>query len=100
MEFNTEYYFDKMKNGNKYWLSIVEEKNLETGVLFLQPGKKDNQSPHNKDEIYFILKGDGFLNINGTDYSVEENKLFFVKRNTNHFFHGNKTTIKSIYFLN
>jgi len=33
------------------------------GVLFLRPGEKDTQEPHESDEIYYIIAGDGFLRI-------------------------------------
>ena len=43
---------------------------MAVGVLFLKPGENDTQEPHDSDEIYYILDGNGFLEFHfRLDYS-------------------------------
>ena len=67
--------------------------------MVLQPGEKDTQEPHDSDEIYYIISGDGFLKIKNKDYAISKEKIFFVEKNTPHFFHGNKKELKILYFF-
>ncbi|MCE7737503.1 MAG: cupin domain-containing protein [Candidatus Heimdallarchaeota archaeon] len=98
MEYSTEEYFEKIKGENRSWISIIEEESLETGVFILNPGEIDTQSPHSKDEVYYIIEGNGFLNLDGKDLGVKKGKLFFVRKAIPHLFHGNTMRIKSLYF--
>ena len=68
-------------------------------MLVLQPGEKDTQVSHDSDEVYFILKGDGFLKIKYMDYPISENKIYFVGKNIEHFFHGNSKELVVLYFF-
>ena len=51
------------------------------------------------DELYYVIKGDGFLKINQRDYPIEEGKIFFVPKNIQHCFFGNKKELIVIYFF-
>ena len=78
---------------------FINNENLTAGVLVLQPSEEDTQEPHESDEVYFILKGDGFLKIKDTDYPVSENKMYFVGKQIEHFFHGNSKELIVLYFF-
>ena len=54
---------------------------MAAGILSLEPGEEDTQEPHESDEIYYIIKGNGSLHINKNDYSVKPGKAFFVPKN-------------------
>ncbi len=99
LDFNVDEYIEKIKNGNNYFHTFINRDTLATGVLVLQPGEKDTQEPHESDELYFILNGDGFLKIKDKDYSVSKNKMYFVAKNIEHYFHGNAKELKVLYFF-
>jgi mannose-6-phosphate isomerase-like protein (cupin superfamily) len=99
LDFNVDEYIEKIKNGNNYFHTFINRDTLAAGVLVLQPGEKDTQEPHESDEVYFILKGDGFLKIKDKDYSVSKNKMYFVAKNIEHYFHGNTKELKVLYFF-
>ncbi|MDH3619108.1 MAG: cupin domain-containing protein, partial [Nitrosopumilus sp.] len=63
------------------------------------PGEEDTQEPHESDEVYFVIKGDGFLKIENKDYPVKSNKMYFVAKNIDHFFYGNKKELVVLYFF-
>ncbi len=90
LDYDVSEFIEKIKKGNEYFHTFINKQSLAAGVLVLQPGEKDTQEPHETDEVYFIIKGDGFLKIKNNDYSVEPNKMYFVAKDVEHFFHGNK----------
>ena len=99
LDYNVSEYIEKIKNGNEYFYTFINKQSLAAGVLVLQPGEKDTQEPHETDEVYFIIKGDGFLKIKNKDYPVEPNKMYFVAKNIEHFFYGNKKELVVLYFF-
>ena len=99
LDYSVDRYVDKLRNSNKYFQTIINRTNLAAGVLVLGPGEKDVQEPHDSDEVYFVISGDGFLRIGSTDYKISANKMFFVARDRAHFFHGNKKELVVLYFF-
>ena len=97
--FNVNEYIEKIKKGSNYFHTFINNEHLAAGVLVLQPGEKDTQEPHESDEVYFVLKGDGFLKINDIDYSISENKMYYVKKKVEHFFHDNSKELIVLYFF-
>jgi len=49
--------------------------------------------------VYFIISGDGFLKIKNKDYKVSKDKLFFVAKDVEHYFHSNSVELKVLYFF-
>ncbi len=99
LDYNVAKYIEKIKKSNSYFHTFINKKSLATGVLVLKPGEEDNQEPHESDEVYFIIKGDGFLKIKHKDYPVGPNKIYFVATNVEHFFHGNSKELVVLYFF-
>ena len=99
LDYNVAKYIEKIKKSDEYFHTFINKQSLAAGVLLLQPGEEDTQEPHESDEVYFIIKGDGFLKIKNKDYPVEQNKMFFVAKNIEHFFYGNKKELVVLYFF-
>ena len=99
LDYNVAKYIEKIKKSTEYFHTFINKQSLAAGVLVLQPGEEDTQEPHESDEVYFIIKGDGFLKINNNDYPVEQNKMYFVAKNIEHFFYGNKKELVVLYFF-
>ena len=99
IEFDTNEYLKSIVKSNSYYHTFINKENLAAGILCLKPGEEDTQSPHESDEIYYIVRGDGFLNIGGKDYPVSEAKAYFVGKNIEHKFHGNKKELIALYFF-
>lgn len=102
MEFvhNIERSIDELRHSEKYWSSFIENENFEAGTLRLGPKDRDTQSPHKSDEIYFIISGNGYMNIDGKDVPVKKNHSYFVPKNTPHHFHSHTEEILAFYVLN
>ena len=99
LDFDLSTYLEKIKNGGNYFHTFINRQSLATGVLLLQPGEEDTQEPHESDEVYFVISGDGFLRIKDKDYKVSKDKLFFVAKDIPHHFHGNTKELKVLYFF-
>ncbi len=72
---------------------------MSVGVLRLAPGQEDTQDPHTSDEVYYVVKGDGFLKIDDKDYAISSGMSYFVAKNIEHQFHGNTEELVVIYFF-
>ncbi len=99
LEYDLDTYLEKIKNNNSYFQTFINKDSLAAGVLVLKPGEEDTQTPHDSDEIYFIISGNGFLKIKDKDYKVTKDKLFFVAKDAEHCFHGNTKELKVLYFF-
>ncbi len=99
IQFDSNQYFKKIKNGKSYFQTFLNKESLAVGVLFLRPGEKDTQEPHESDEIYYIIAGNGFLRINKKSYPVKKDQIYFVARNIPHHFYGNTKNLSVLYFF-
>lgn len=99
LEYDLSTYLEKIKNSNSYFQTFINKDSLAAGVLVLKPGEEDTQTPHDSDEVYYVISGDGFLKIKDKDYSVSKDKLFFVAKDVEHYFHGNTKQLKVLYFF-
>ena len=98
-EYDTTEYIQKINNGNSYFNTFLNKDNLAAGILVLKPGEDDTQLPHEFDEMYYILDGDGFLKIKNKKYKLKKGKAFFVPKNIEHYFFGNKKKLTVLYFF-
>ena len=60
LEFNLSTYLEKIKKNNSYFHTFINRESLATGILVLQPGEEDTQVPHESDEVYYVIEGNGF----------------------------------------
>ena len=99
LDFDTKEYVDKIRKNDDYFHTFINKQTLAAGVLVLQPREKDTQTPHDFDEVYYVVKGNGFLKINKKDYPVSEGKAFFVQKDIEHCFFGNTRELVVLYFF-
>ena len=99
LDYDISKYIEKIKKSEDYFHTFINLESLAAGVLVLQPGETDTQEPHESDEVYFIIKGNGFLKIKGKDYPVLPNKMYFVAKEVEHYFHGNTKDLVVLYFF-
>jgi len=99
LDYDVSKYIEKIKKSDEYFHTFINLESLAAGVLVLKPGEEDTQVPHKSDEVYFILKGNGFLKIKDKDYPVNPNKMYFVAKEVEHYFHGNTKELVVLYFF-
>lgn len=99
VEFDIKKYIEDIKNSDGYFHTFLNRKNIAAGVLVLEPGEEDTQTPHDDDEVYFVIRGDGYLKIDGKDYAVSEGMAYYVQKDIPHKFFGNKKELVVLYFF-
>ena len=89
---------DLDRSGN-YFLDVFNTKGLAVGILRLKEGEVDTQLPHSVDEVYFVVEGNGFIEIEGKLKSVKSAEFIFVPANTRHRFILGSKDLVIIYFF-
>ncbi len=57
IEFDTNEYIKNVAKSGSYHHTFINRENLAAGVLRLEPSEKDTQTPHESDEIYYVIRG-------------------------------------------
>ncbi len=99
LDFDLATHIGKIKKNNSYFHTFINRDSLAAGILVLQPDEEDSQTPHDGDEVYYIISGNGFLKIKDKDYKISKDKLFFVAKDVEYFFHSNTVELKVLYFF-
>ncbi len=82
-----------------YWADFLKVRHLEAGVLRLYPGQEDTQTPHDSDELYFVIEGSGFIEVGGEKRPVKKGSVVFVPAEMPHHFYGNRDTLVVLYMF-
>jgi mannose-6-phosphate isomerase-like protein (cupin superfamily) len=59
---------------------------MSAGVYVLAAGAEDKQSPHQEDEIYYVIRGKAKMRLGDEDREVGEGDVIFVEKNLEHRF--------------
>jgi len=97
--FELERLVSQLDHEGNYFLDFVNLQHLQAGILRLQPREEDVQEPHPSDEIYFVIRGDGFIQINNKKYTIKAHSFIYVPANAEHRFLGNSEELLVAYFF-
>jgi len=61
---------------------------LEIGVYVLVAPEPDRQQPHEDDEVYVVLEGEGTLDVEGARVELRQGHAVFVPAGAEHRFSG------------
>jgi mannose-6-phosphate isomerase-like protein (cupin superfamily) len=53
----------------------------------LAAGAEDQQTPHDDDEVYYVIRGRGTLQVANEDMPVAPGSIIYVKAHVDHRFH-------------
>ena len=77
----------RLESEGGYFIDFLKTNSMEVGILRLGLDEKDKQEPHSVDEIYYVIEGSGFVEINGKDYAIKQGTSIFVPARATHRFH-------------
>jgi mannose-6-phosphate isomerase-like protein (cupin superfamily) len=77
---------DREAAGKRY-LEFLRIPAMSAGVYTLPAGGTDPQSPHEEDEMYYVVRGRARMKVAGEDQPVEAGGIIFVAANVEHRFH-------------
>jgi mannose-6-phosphate isomerase-like protein (cupin superfamily) len=82
-----------------YFIDFVNTKDIEAGIINLHPREKDLQQPHSVDEIYYVIEGFAYIEIEGISKAIKEKDIIFIPAKSRHRFHGNNQDLVVLYVL-
>ena len=77
---------EKLRASGGGYEIVHESPGVELGVYVLVAPEADKQQPHEDDEIYVVLDGEGILQVEGTDVPVKVGDAVFVEAGADHRF--------------
>ena len=69
------------------YLPFLDRSSLSCGLYHLAAGATDGQSPHTRDEVYYVLNGKGRFTAGDETVAVEPEQVLFVAAGVEHRFH-------------
>jgi mannose-6-phosphate isomerase-like protein (cupin superfamily) len=68
------------------YLEFLRVPTLSCGVYQLPAGAKDLQSPHDEDEVYYVVRGRARVRLDGEERSVGPGSILYVRATQEHSF--------------
>lgn len=97
--YELDHLLSELEDHGKYFKDFISTDGIEAGIILLHPNEDDIQEPHSVDEVYYVIKGDGYIEINGKDHPVKQGIFIFVPAATEHRFHHNSQDLIIFYVL-
>jgi mannose-6-phosphate isomerase-like protein (cupin superfamily) len=77
---------ERLTAGDGGYEVVHSSTGLEVGVYVLVAPEPDRQQPHEDDELYVVLEGNGVLDVEGTPVALAEGQAAFVPAHAEHRF--------------
>jgi mannose-6-phosphate isomerase-like protein (cupin superfamily) len=97
--FNLDELRANRERSGKEYLPFFKVPSMRMGVYALAAGADDTQSPHEEDEIYYVVRGRAVLRVDSKDYPVEAGSLVFVAAQAVHKFHSIQEPLETLVFF-
>ena len=81
------------------YLEFLRVPALSCGLYVLAAGARDEQKPHNEDEVYYVLRGEAHLQAGDEDFPVSAGKIIFVPARVPHKFYGIENELELLVFF-
>jgi mannose-6-phosphate isomerase-like protein (cupin superfamily) len=76
---------EQAESGKPY-LQFINEGTMSLGLYVLAAGSTDTQSPHDEDEIYYVVAGRGTIVVAEEQRPVRPGSIVFVAKEVEHRF--------------
>lgn len=90
---------DQLKASKKYYLPFLNRKSLRCGLYTLPKGGTDPQSPHQLDEVYYIISGKAKFLSGKEEVKVKEGDVLYVAALEEHHFHSIEEDLQVLVFF-
>jgi mannose-6-phosphate isomerase-like protein (cupin superfamily) len=86
------------KAGRPY-LPFLNVPSMRMGLYSLAVGAEDKQTPHDEDEVYYVMKGRATLRVEAEEYPVQVGSMVFVAAHAAHKFHDIAEGLEVVVFF-
>ena len=83
----------------KPWLEFVNNETMTCGVYRLAKGSKDGQSPHELDEVYYVVSGKAKFKAGDKTVDCKPGSVLFVKAKLEHRFFDIEEDLTTLVFF-
>jgi len=83
----------------KLYLEFLRVPAMSAGVYVLPKGGVDPQKPHREDEMYYVVRGRGRMQIGGEHSEVRAGSLIFVEAEASHKFYDIEEELEVLVFF-
>jgi quercetin dioxygenase-like cupin family protein len=81
------------------YLEFLRVPDLSMGLYILPAGGRDPQQPHEEDEVYYVVRGKGLIDVDGEDRPVQAGSLVYVPAHVPHHFHTIEEELQVLVFF-
>jgi len=78
---------EQRATSNKAYLEFLRVPAMSAGVYVLPAGGTDSQSPHQEDEMYYVVRGKGHMKVEAENQPVGAGSIIFVEAGVEHRFY-------------
>jgi mannose-6-phosphate isomerase-like protein (cupin superfamily) len=72
---------------DRYAPEVLRSDLLSVGLYLVPAGGVDDQTPHDEDEVYYVVSGRGTIHVEGDEHPVKPGSILFVPAKAVHHFH-------------
>lgn len=83
----------------KRYLEFLRVPAMSAGLYVLPAGSEDTQSPHNEDELYYVIRGRARMKAGAEDAAVGPGSVIFVEGKAEHRFYDIQEELAVLVFF-
>jgi len=87
------------RQSGEAWLEFLRVPTLSMGFYVLPAGGDDAQQPHTEDEVYYVVRGIGQIQVDGNDRAVRAGSIVYVGAHAEHHFHSITEALSVLVFF-
>ena len=87
------------QHGGKLYHEFLRAPSLSMGLYVLPAGGTDPQQPHTEDEVYYVARGRGMIQVGEEQRTVAEGAIVFVPAQVEHRFHSVEEELRILVFF-
>jgi len=72
--------------GDKRYHEFLRDPAMSAGIYVLSAGATDKQTPHQEDEIYYLVRGKAKMRLGREERAIREGDVIFVEKDLEHRF--------------
>jgi len=77
---------EKQRGSGKPYLEFLRVPALSCGIYTLSRGSRDLQSPHDEDEVYYVVMGRGRVRVGTAVQEVGPGSILYIEASSEHSF--------------
>jgi mannose-6-phosphate isomerase-like protein (cupin superfamily) len=89
----------KQAAGERPYLEFLRHDSMSLGLYVLPADGIDPQQPHDEDEVYYIVSGQGQITVGEETQAVQPGSIVFVAAHVPHKFHNITEDLKILVFF-